>query len=62
MVELLRDLFGYAPRWLVVTTAILGLAGIGIGAWLILTSINERTETVRAQASASYARGEIVNF
>jgi hypothetical protein len=62
MVDLLRDLFGYAPRWLVVMTAILGLAGIGIGAWLIVTSINERTETVPARASASYARGEIVSF
>jgi hypothetical protein len=62
MVDLLRDLFGYAPRWLVVTMAMLGLAGLGVGAWLIVTSIDERTEMVPAQVSASYARGEIVSF
>ena len=62
MVDLLRDVFGYAPRWLVVTMVILGLAGMGVGAWLIATSIDDRTETVPARASASYARGEIVSF
>ena len=62
MVDLLRDLFGYAPRWLVVTMAILGLAGVGVGAWLIVTSIDERTEIVPARASASYFRGETVSF
>lgn len=62
MLNSLRDLFRSAPRWLVLTTAILGLVGMGVGAWLIVTSIDERTETVSAQASASYARGEIVTF
>lgn len=62
MVAPLRDLFSYAPRWLVVAMAILGLAELGAGAWLIVTSIDERTETVPAQASASYVRGGTVSF
>jgi hypothetical protein len=62
MVDLLRDLFGYAPRWLVVTTAFLGLIGMGSGIWLIVTSIDGRTEMVPARASASYFRGKTVSF
>jgi hypothetical protein len=62
MWALVRDLFGYAPRWLVVATAVLGLAGIALGGWLIATSIDERTETVPAQVSATYVRGDNVTF